>query len=254
MRFKGKVAIITGGANGIGQATALIMAGEGARVAIVDIESKLLQRALDAIRAQGGEAIAVETDVLSERAVAEMVRQVLDRFQRIDILVNVVGGSTTLANPNTPVEELTLDAWERTLTFNLSGTFLCTHAVIQQMKRQGYGRIVNLSSIVGRGDTRISNAAYATAKAGIRAFTRKLAIELGPFGITCNATAPTITLTERIRQLIANRPAKDSQIGLNDIPLGRMATAEDQAKVIAFLASDDAAFVSGQTIEVTGGQ
>ena len=254
MRFNGKVAVITGGANGIGQATALILAGEGAKVAIVDIESTLLQRVLETIRAQGGEAIAVEADVLSEAAVAAMVRQVLDRFQRIDILVNVVGGSTTMANRNTPVEQMTLEAWEHTLSFNLRGTFLCTNAVIEPMKRQGYGRIVNLSSIVGRGDTRISNAAYATAKAGIRAFTRKLAIELGPFGITCNATAPSITLTERIRQLIAKRPATDPQIGLSDIPLGRMATAEDQAKVIAFLASDDAAFVSGQTIEVTGGQ
>jgi 3-oxoacyl-[acyl-carrier protein] reductase len=140
------------------------------------------------------------------------------------------------------------------MAFNLNGTLLCTQAVIPHMKRQGYGRIINLSSIVGRGDTRISNAAYATAKAGIRAFIRKLAIELGPFGITCNATAPSITLTERIRQLIARRPAEGPQIALSDIPLGRMATAEDQAKVVAFLASDDAAFVSGQTIEVTGGQ
>lgn len=254
MRFKDKVAVVTGGANGIGQATALILASEGAKVAIADIELKRLQIALQALRAHGGEAIAVETNVLDEQAVARLVQQVLDRFQRIDILVNVVGGSTTLVNPNMAVEQLTLEEWDRTLNFNLRGTFLCTHAVIPQMKRQKYGRIVNLSSIVGRGDTRISNAAYATAKAGIRAFTRKLAIELGPFGITCNATAPSITLTDRIRQLIAKRPATDPQITLNDIPLGRMSTAEDQAKVIAFLASDDAAFVSGQTIEVTGGQ
>ena len=183
-----------------------------------------------------------------------MVRQVEDRFGRIDILVNVVGGSTTLANPNTTVDQLTFDQWERTIDFNLNGTLLCTRAVIPPMKRQRYGRIVNLSSIVGRGDTRISNAAYAAAKAGIRAFTRKLAIELGPFGITCNATAPGITLTERIQELLAQRSSKDPQTTLSDIPLGRMSTAEDQAKVIAFLASDDAAFVSGQTIEVTGGQ
>ena len=254
MRFDGKVAIITGGANGIGEATALLMAKEGAKVAIADTDAARLDSVVKALLSHGGEAVAIEADVLSEPAVARMVRQVLDRFQRIDILVNTVGGSTTLANPNTPVDQLTLDDWGRAMAFNLSGTFLCSRAVISQMKRQGYGRIVNLSSIVGRGDTRISNAAYATAKAGIRAFTRKLAIELGPFGITCNATAPSITLTDRIRQLNAKRSAKDPQIRLSDIPLGRMATAEDQAKVIAFLASDDAAFVSGQTIEVTGGQ
>jgi 3-oxoacyl-[acyl-carrier protein] reductase len=254
MRFKDKVALITGGANGIGQATAMILASEGAKLAIADIEPKRLQIALEALRAHCPEAIAVEANVLDEPAVTRLVQQVIDRFQRIDILVNVVGGSTTLANPNTALEHVTLEEWDRTLSFNLRGTFLCTHAVIPHMKRQNYGRIVNLSSIVGRGDTRVSNAAYATAKAGIRAFTRKLAIELGPFGITCNATAPSITLTDRIRQLIARRPASDPQIALSEIPLGRMSTAEDQAKVIAFLASDDAAFVSGQTIEVTGGQ
>ncbi|MGH7126825.1 MAG: SDR family NAD(P)-dependent oxidoreductase [Stellaceae bacterium] len=254
MRFSGKVAIITGGAGGIGAATGLLMASEGAKVVLVDIDGAQLHRVLAALQADGGTAIAIEADVLSEAAVATMVREAQARFQRIDILVNVVGGSTTLANPNTSLDQLTLQEWERTIAFNLTGTLLCTQAVIPQMKRQGYGRIVNLSSIVGRGDTRISNAAYATAKAGIRAFTRKLAIELGPFGITCNATAPSTTLTDRIQRLITTRSPTDPQTALSDIPLGRMANAGDQAKVIAFLASDDAAFVSGQTIEVTGGQ
>jgi NAD(P)-dependent dehydrogenase (short-subunit alcohol dehydrogenase family) len=254
MRFSGKIAIVTGGGNGIGEATALLLAKEGASIAIVDVDTTSLQRVLDTLRADRAEAIAIEADVLSEPAVTGMVRQVLDRFQRIDILVNVVGGSTMLANTDTPVDQLTLSDWERTMAFNLNGTLLCAQAVIPHMKRQRYGRIVNLSSIVGRGDTRISNAAYATAKAGIRAFTRKLAVELGPFGITCNATAPGITLTDRIRHLMVTRPAGGPQTTVNDIPLGRMATADDQARVIAFLASDDAAFVSGQTIEVTGGQ
>jgi NAD(P)-dependent dehydrogenase (short-subunit alcohol dehydrogenase family) len=254
MRFSGRVALITGGANGIGEATALLLAEGGAKVAIVDIDGAGGRRVRRALEARGAEAMAIEANVLSEPAVASTVAQLVDRFQRIDILVNAVGGSTTLANPNTPIDRLTFDEWERTIAFNLNGTLLCTQAVIPQMKRQRYGRIINLSSIVGRGDTRISNVAYATAKAGIRAFTRKLAIELGPYGITCNATAPSITLTDRIRQLIAKRSPSDPQIALSDIPAGRMATAEDQAKVIAFLASDDASFVSGQTIEVTGGQ
>src|SRR5262249_51370965 len=174
--------------------------------------------------------------------------------QRIDILVNNVGGSTIIANRNAPLERLTREDWERTISFNLLGTFLCTRAVVQHMKRQGYGRIINLSSIIARGESRVSNVAYATAKAGIRALTRKLAIELGPFGITCNAAAPGITLTDRILRATSDGASKDAQIALNDIPLGRMATPEDPANVIAFLASDDAAFISGQTIEVTGGQ
>jgi 3-oxoacyl-[acyl-carrier protein] reductase len=254
MRFSEKVAVITGGGNGIGRATALLMAREGAKVAIVDIEPTRLQLVSDAIRSEGGEVIAVEIDVLNEQAVACMAERILDRFQRIDILVNLVGGSTIVANPNVPADQLTSDEWERTMIFNLRGVFLCTRAVVGQMKRQGYGRIVNMSSIVSRGDMQTSNVAYATAKAGIRALTRKLAIELGPFGITCNATAPGTTLTDRIRELYSKRSPADLKAKLNNIPVGRMATPEDQAKVIAFLASDDAAFVSGQTIEVTGGE
>jgi len=254
MRFKGKVAVITGGANGIGQATALLMAREGAKVAIVDIDPTGLEVVAKTIRAQGGEAVSIEGDVLDEQTVRSAVQQVLNRFGRIDILVNNVGGSTVIANRNAALEGLTQEEWERTISFNLRGTFLCTRAVVHQMKQQGYGRIVNISSIIARGDLRANNAAYVTAKAGIRALTRRLAIELGPFGITCNAAAPSITLTQRIRRVTSEGAANGTQMKMKDIPLGRMATPEDQANVIAFLASDDAAFVSGQTIEVTGGQ
>jgi NAD(P)-dependent dehydrogenase (short-subunit alcohol dehydrogenase family) len=254
MRFAGKVAIICGGADGIGQAAAGLMAAEGAQIAIADIASERLRSILEAIHVRGEDGLAIETNALDEKSVSAMVEKVLGRFGRIDILVNSVGGSTTLKNPNTKLDDFTAEDWDRTIEFNLRGSFLCTRAVIPQMKKQRYGRIVNLSSIMARGDTALSNAAYATAKAGIRAFTRKLAVELGPFGITCNATAPGITLTDRIQRMIAARPATDPKTSVNDIPLGRMSTADDQAKVIAFLASDDAAFVSGQTIEVTGGQ
>jgi NAD(P)-dependent dehydrogenase (short-subunit alcohol dehydrogenase family) len=254
MRFRDRIAIITGGGSGIGRAAAQLMGMEGAGLALVDLDPQAMQAVAQTIEACSGTVIALQADVLDERAVDRLVQSVLDHYGRIDILVNAVGGSTIIERSSAPVEELTLDEWERVLAFNLRGTFLCTHAVIPQMKRQGSGRIVNISSVAARGDSLRSGAAYAAAKAGIRAFTRKLAIELGPYGITCNAIAPSMTLSERIeRRMWRQRTPEEQKAIIEAVPLRRVSTPEDQAKVILFLASDDAGFVSGQTIEVTGG-
>jgi NAD(P)-dependent dehydrogenase (short-subunit alcohol dehydrogenase family) len=254
MRFRDRVAIITGGGSGIGRATAQLMAAEEGKMALVDLDSQAMSAVAQTIEAKGGAVATIEADVLDEGAVDRMVQTVVSRFGRIDVLVNGVGGSTIIERSGAPVEELTVDEWERVLAFNLRGTFLCTHAVIPQMKRQGGGRIVNLSSVAARGDSPRSSAAYAAAKAGIRALTRKLAIELGPYGITCNAVAPSMTLSERIeRRLWRQRTPEEQKAIIEAVPLKRVSTPEDQAKVVLFLASDDAGFVSGQTIEVTGG-
>lgn len=254
MRFTDKVAVITGGAHGIGRATAYLMAAEGGKIALVDVNHDAMQLVADRIAAQSGSVRAIQADVLSESGVNDMVRSTMDAYGRIDILVNAVGGSTIIERSGAPVEELTLDEWERVIAFNLRGTFLCTHAVIPQMKRQGGGRIINLSSVAARGDSPRSGGAYAAAKAGIRALTRKLALELGPYGITCNAIAPSMTLSERIeRRLWQTRSPEEQKAIIEAVPLKRVSTPEDQAKVILFLASDDAGFVSGQTLEVTGG-
>lgn len=254
MRFRERVAIITGGGSGIGRAAAQLMAAEGGKLVLVDLDSGAMSAVAQTIEAKGGMVTTIAADVLDESAVDHMVQTALSRFDRIDILVNAVGGSTIIERSGAPVEELTLDEWERVLAFNLRGTFLCTHAVIPHMKRQGSGRIVNLSSVAARGDSPRSGAAYAAAKAGIRALTRKLAIELGPYGITCNAVAPSMTLSERIeRRLWRQRTPEEQKAIIEAVPLKRVSTPEDQAKVILFLASDDAGFVSGQTIEVTGG-
>ena len=199
MRFRGRVAIITGGASGIGRAAACLMAAEGGELALVDLDAGAMSPVARTIEAAGGAVASIAADVLDEGAVERMVQTVLSRFGRV---------------------------------------------VIPQMKRQGSGRIVNLSSVAARGDSPRSGAAYAAAKAGIRALTRKLAIELGPYGISCNAVAPSMTLSERIeRRLWRQRTPEEQKAIVEAVPLKRVSTPEDQAKVILFLASDDAAFV-----------
>jgi len=190
---------------------------------------------------------------LDAAQVDAVVERVLGEHGHIDILVNAVGGSTIIPRPAATVDELTLAEWQQVLAFNLDGTFLFSHALAPVMKRQRGGKIVNISSIAGRGISASSSSAYAAAKGGIIAFTKKLALELGPFGVTVNAIAPSMTLTERIRPRWEMRSAEEQAQEVFRTPLRRMAEARDQARVICFLASSDADFVTGVTIDVTGG-
>jgi NAD(P)-dependent dehydrogenase (short-subunit alcohol dehydrogenase family) len=196
---------------------------------------------------------ARKADVLDPRQVDALVPEVAQEFGAIDILVNAVGGSTIIAKSNATVDELSFADWQSLIAFNLEGTFLFCHAVTPVMKGQRRGKIVNLASIAGRGLSNSSSSAYAAAKGGIIAFTRKLSFELGPFGINVNAIAPSLTLTERIRPRWDQRSAEDQAAEIARTPLRRVAEAADQARVIAFLASADADFVTGVTIDVTGG-
>ena len=166
---------------------------------------------------------------------------------------NAVGGSTIIPNSRAIVDDLTLEEWDNVIEFNLRGTFLCTNAVIKRMKQKGTGKIINLSSVAGHGTSNTSSA-YATAKAGIMAFTKKVAVEAGPYGVTCNAIAPGMTLSDRIARGWEQRSEEEKRRSIESIPLGRPAEPEDQAKVIAFLASSDADYVTGVTIDVNGGQ
>ena len=253
MRFTGQVALITAFANGIGRATAEIMAREGAVVVGVDNHPGRLEEAVAALRGAGGKTHARLCDALDAAQVEATVASVDQEFGRIDILVNAVGGSTIIANSGATVDALSFAEWQRLIAFNLDGTFLFTRAVVPIMKRQRHGKIVNLASIAGRGLSATSSSAYAAAKGGIIAFTRKLAFELGPFGVTINAIAPSLTLTERIRPHWERRTPDAQAAEIAHTPLRRVAEAADQAKVICFLASSDADFVSGVTIDVTGG-
>jgi len=253
MRFSGKVAVITAFANGIGRATAEIMAREGAVVVGIDNHRGRFDEAVAALRGAGGTAHGRICDALDAGQAEAAVASIEQEFGRVDILVNAVGGSTIIGNSGAGVDELTFAEWQRLIDFNLSGTFLFTHTVVPIMKRHRHGKIVNLASIAGRGLSETSCSAYAAAKGGIIAFTRKLAFELGPFGVTINAIAPSLTLTERIRPHWERRPAEAQAAEIARTPLRRVAEASDQAKVICFLASSDADFVTGVTIDVTGG-
>ncbi len=253
MRFADKVAVITAAANGIGRATAEIMAREGAIVVGVDNHPDRLEAALTALRSAGGRAHGRLCDALDQSQVQDTVASVEQEFGAVDILVNAVGGSTIITNSGANVDELTFEEWQSLIAFNLNGTFLFTHAAVPIMRRQQSGKIVNLASIAGRGLSASSSSAYAAAKGGIIAFTRKLAFELGPFGVTINAIAPSLTLTERIRPHWDKRTQEAQAAEIARTPLRRVAEAVDQAKVICFLASSDADFVTGVTIDVTGG-
>jgi len=253
MRFIDRVAVITAVANGIGRATAEIMAREGALIAAVDNHRERLDGAVAALRAAGGRVEPYLCDALDAGQVEATVATIERQSGGIDILVNAVGGSTIVAKPAAPIDELTFAEWQKLIVFNLSGTFLFTHSVVPIMKRRGRGKIVNLASIAGRGLSAESSTAYSAAKGGIIALTRKLAFELGPHGITVNAIAPSLTLTERIRPHWERRSAEAQAAEIARTPLRRVAEAADQAKVICFLASSDADFVTGVTIDVTGG-
>ena len=253
MRFRDRVALITAAASGIGGATADIMAREGAIVVAVDNHEERLDRTVAALGAAGGRAHRRLCNALDAAEVEATVASVAQAFGHIDILVNAVGGSTIIAKSGAPVDELTFAEWRQLIDFNLSGTFLFTHAVVPVMKRQQSGKIVNLASIAGRGLSETSSSAYAAAKGGIIAFTRKLAFELGPFGININAIAPSLTLSERLRPRWEQTSPEDRQAAILHVPLRRVAEPVDQARVICFLASSDADFVTGVTIDVTGG-
>jgi NAD(P)-dependent dehydrogenase (short-subunit alcohol dehydrogenase family) len=253
MRFKDKVALITAVGSGIGRATADIMAAEGAVIIGVDNDERRLAMAMEAMNMAGGRAIGRPTNALDESQVTDVVTWAAKQYGSIDILVNAVGGSTIIGNPSATLDELSLSDWQKLVAFNLDGTFLFCHAVIPLMKQRKSGKIVNLASIAGRGLSIASSGAYAAAKGGIIALTRKLSLELGPYNINVNAIAPSRTLTERIRPRFNQQSPEDQAAEIERVPLRRMAEAADQAKVICFLASSDADYVTGQTIDVTGG-
>jgi pyridoxal 4-dehydrogenase len=240
-RFVGQTAVVTGAARGLGFAAARRLAAEGARVALFDRDGEALAAAVEGL---GGEALSEVVDVTDEDQVGRGVQAVLSESGKIDVLVNNAG-----IYPHFPFEELTFADWRRVLATNLDSVYLCSHTVYPGMRQRGYGRIVNVSSatfFIGYPGL----SAYVASKGGIIGFTRALASEAGPHGITVNAVTPGLIATEGV--------LGGEEAGLFDeiVPeqaLGRRGDPEDIAECIAYLASPAAGFITGQTVNVDGG-
>ena len=252
MKLKDKVAIVTGSSKGLGRAFALAFAREGADVVVNGRDVPGMEEVCAEIETMGRKALMVPADVREADQVKEMVSQTLAAFGRIDILVNNAGGALF-----TPVEmdQLEEEHWDLVVDTNLKGAFLCAKEVLPPMKAQSYGRIVNVSSKAGRTYGTIACAHYVSAKAGVVGLTRQLAWETGRYGITVNAVAPGLFLsTERIKNLWASRPQEIKDQLMRETALGRLGEVDELAKVVVFLASDDASYVTGVVIDVNGGR
>ena len=252
-RFEDKTAILTGGAKGIGRATALRYLGEGGRLAVIDQEAPD-SSFVAALRAEAGadaqRMAYFQADVTDEIQVVRGVGEAESALGPADILVNNVGFG---ANPK-PIEELSLEEWNNFQSINLTTAFLMTRAVLPGMRSRGYGRIVNLASIAGRSISEISNLHYSTAKAAILGFTRKLALEEAPNGISINSVAPGMVFTDRVRTRYEALPDEEQRLRIKEIPMSRAARPEEIAAGILFLASDDASYITGACLDVNGGR
>jgi 3-oxoacyl-[acyl-carrier protein] reductase len=243
MRLQGKVAIITGAAQGIGLATSLRFAEEGAQIVLCDIDEGAGRAAETAVQKISPSSCFARLDVTNRRAVDSLVRQVQDQFKHIDILINNAG-----ITADAQFLKMTEEQWDRVVDVNLKGVFNCTQAVVPVMVQQGRGKIVSAASMAGvYGNFGQTN--YAATKAGVIGMSRVWARELGPKGICVNAVAPGFIETEMTRKV----PDKIRAIVTQKTPLGRMGTARDVANAYLFLASEESDFINGAVISVDGG-
>jgi NAD(P)-dependent dehydrogenase (short-subunit alcohol dehydrogenase family) len=240
---RGRVALVSGAASGVGPAYARRLAADGANIVAVDLKEPAELR--DELEAGGRRCLARVCDVSSPADVEGLRGAVEERFGGIDILVNNVGIS-----PYTPFERITLAEWQKVMAVNLDSLILMTQAFLPAMKRAGFGRIVNLSSGVCWEPTAVEMVHYATSKLGVVGFTRSLATEVGPYGVTVNAISPGLVKTPLLSERL---PPEAFEAALAAQSIKREERPEDLAAVVSFLASDDSAFVTGQTISVDGG-
>jgi len=248
-RLAGRVAIITGGGHGIGKAYAARLATEGAKVVIAELDGASANAVAAELTAQGFDAIAVQTDVANEASVNNMAQQTIAKFGRIDVLVNNAAIFATVPMSRSPFDQISVEEWDRMMSVNVKGTWLASRAVVPQMRKQAYGKIINVSSGTAlKGSP--SRIHYVTSKAGILGFTKTLANEVGKDGICVNCVAPGSTLSEenpdddilKMRAQAANARA-----------LKRVQTPEDLTGAVVFFASADSDFITGQTLVVDGG-
>lgn len=251
MRFESKVAIISGGGAGMGRAAALAFAKEGAYVVINDINEENLNKTADEIRSIGGTVTAVKGDVTKSETVNAIVGKALEQYGKVDILFNYVGGEPNLA-PLTLFTEQTEAFWNRMIELNLWSTIIFSRAVLDNMIERNYGKIINTGAIAGRvGGPRM--ALYSAVKGGIIAFTKALALEVAPYNINVNCVSPGPIDTPGSNKIFSG-VSEEVRKGLTAIvPLKRIGRPEEIANAVLFLASDEAAYITGQTLAVDGG-
>ena len=243
MNFCGKVALVTGGGRGIGRAITLKLASAGAIVVVNDLSLPGAQAVVEEIKAQGGDGLSIVADVSSTAEVGRMIDTAIAAYRHIDILVN--NASITR---DQILLRMTDNEWDDVLNIDLRSVFLCTRAVLKHMLKERKGRIVSIASIVGlMGNAGQAN--YAAAKAGIVGFTRSVAKEVAARGITANAVAPGFIETD----MTAKLSEKQKQDLMSRVPLGYLGTPQDVAETVAFLASDEARYITGQVITIDGG-
>lgn len=252
-RVQDKVAVVTGAANGLGQAIAQRLAEEGARLVLGDMEAGGLEGTAASITAMGAEAVTVVGDLTEEEPVERLVQTAVDRFGRIDILVNNVGGSR-----NAKIWEMTAENWDFVLRLNLRSTFLCTRHAVPHMMTQRYGKIVCLSSGAREGTPWTAyyqgGAAYSAAKAGIHGFIRDVALELAEHGINVNAVGPGPIDTERAGENLRHLNETVDYSPNRMTPMHRLGEPIEVANAVLFLASDEASYITGHTMSVAGGR
>jgi len=244
--LSGKTALVTGGSRGIGRACCELLSRAHARIAVnYRVERPWAELVVRSIQENGGEAFALAADICRRDEAEMLVDETVDRFGRLDIVVNNAG-----IWKGSPIDEMSDGEWTEMLSVNLTGTFNVIRAAVPAMKEQGFGRIVNISSTAGqRGEAMHSH--YAATKGGVHSLTKSLAVELAPHGITVNCVAPGWTETDMTAESLAPGPGREEI--LSTIPLGRAARPEEVAAAVAFLASDMASYVNGEILNVNGG-
>jgi len=244
LKLEGKVGIVTGAAGGFGRAIANKFAREGADVVLADINSQAAESVAAEVRALGRKALVTKTNVADEGSVQEMVDAALQEFGQIDILVNNAGLSRSCT-----IQELSLAEWEKLMAVNLTGTFLCCKAVIEHMVSRNYGKIINVSSISGH-TARGVGVDYSASKTGVLGITRTLALQVAPAGVNVNAVAPGPIVTPLFEKNFTQEAVDRLRA---TIPFRRQGKPEDVANLIAFLASEEAGWITGEVIAINGG-